>query len=124
MDLINLATGETVAPSFIKGKEIAALSSIGSPESFEKTLSDIGAKVVKSIQYPDHHYYTKDDFISILEQAEYNFIVTTEKDTTRFKKEFWNLEKIARINFFSLRIEMKIVKGEAEWLKKLKQLVL
>jgi tetraacyldisaccharide 4'-kinase len=124
LDLINLATGETVSPSFIKGKEIAALSSIGSPESFEKTLSDLGAKVVKSIQYPDHHYYTKDDFISILEQAEYNFIVTTEKDTTRFKKEFWNLEKIARINFFSLRIEMKIVKGEAEWLKKLKQLVL
>ncbi len=124
MDLINLATGETMTVSFLRNKEIAALSSIGSPESFEKTLEEIGAKVVKTIRYPDHHYYTRDDFIHILEQAEYNFIVTTEKDTTRFKKEFWNLEKIARINFFSLRIEMDIIKGEADWLKKLKQLVL
>lgn len=124
LDLINLATGEPIALSFLRNKEIAALSSIGAPESFEKTLVEIGAKVVKTIRYPDHHYYTKDDFIHILEQAEYNFIVTTEKDTTRFKKEFWNLEKIARINFFSLRIEMEIIKGEAEWLKKLKQLVL
>ncbi|MDD5492089.1 MAG: tetraacyldisaccharide 4'-kinase [bacterium] len=124
MDLINLATGETMALGFLRHKEIAALSSIGSPESFEKTLEETGAKVVRTIRYPDHHYYTRDDFIHILEEAEYNFIVTTEKDTTRFKKEFWNLEKIARINFFSLRIEMEIIKGEAEWLKKLKQLVI
>ncbi|MBI5555855.1 MAG: tetraacyldisaccharide 4'-kinase [Elusimicrobia bacterium] len=124
LDLINLATGETLAVSFLRHKEIAALSSIAAPESFEKTLAEIGAKVVKTIRYPDHHYYTKDDFIQILEQAEYNFIVTTEKDTTRFKKEFWNLEKIARVNFFSLRLEMEIIKGEAEWLKKLKQLIL
>jgi tetraacyldisaccharide 4'-kinase len=124
MDLINLATGETMPLSFLRHKEIAALSSIGSPESFEKTLEEIGAKVVRTIRYPDHHYYTRDDFIQILEEAEYNFIVTTEKDTTRFKKEFWNLEKIARINFFSLRIEMEIIKGEAEWLKKLKQLII
>ncbi len=124
IDLINLATGETMPLSFLRHKEIAALSSIGSPESFEKILEEVGAKVVKTIRYPDHHYYTRDNFIQILEEAEYNFIVTTEKDTTRFKKEFWNLEKIARINFFSLRIEMQIIKGEAEWLKKLKQLVI
>lgn len=124
VELINLATGEPMSIGFLRNKEIAALSSIGSPESFEKTLQDIGAKVVRTIRYPDHHYYTKEDFISILERADYNFIVTTEKDTTRFKKEFWNLEKIARINFFSLRVEMKIIKGEAEWLKKIKQLVI
>ncbi|MDD5259912.1 MAG: tetraacyldisaccharide 4'-kinase [bacterium] len=124
IDLINLATGETMPLGFLRHKEIAALSSIGSPESFEKVLEEIGAKVVKTIRYPDHHYYTRDNFIHILEEAEYSFIVTTEKDTTRFKKEFWNLEKIARINFFSLRIEMVIIKGEAEWLKKLKQLVI
>lgn len=124
VDLVNLATGEPLSLNFLKGKEIAALSSIGCPDSFEKTLEMLGAKVVRTIRFPDHHYYTKENFLQILEQAEFNFIVTTEKDTTRFKKEFWNLEKIARISFFSLRIEMEIVKGEAEWLKKLKQLAI
>lgn len=51
-------------------KKITAVSAIGNPASFEKTLEDISAQVAYSIRFPDHHEYTMAEMQkSIMDQA-------------------------------------------------------
>ncbi len=67
-------------------KNIIAFSGIGNPESFEKSLTNIGFKITKHLVYPDHHNYEFDDITKIIEYAVKNKIeniITTEKDAIK-----------------------------------------
>ena len=63
-------------------------SGIGSPKTFEKTLTINKINVVKSIVFPDHYQYTNDDIKKIKHLAKNlkTKILTTEKDFMRIKK--------------------------------------
>ena len=90
--------GEGIDVAEIRGRHIVAVSAIGNPASFEQTLSDLGAVIIESLRYPDHHDYTMLEMQDILEQAENmgaEAIVITEKDAVKIPAEViraqWNI---------------------------------
>ena len=63
-----------------------ALSSLGDPHSFERTVRDLGATEVLPARFPDHHPYSEReirDLAARVESEETRGIVTTEKDSAK-----------------------------------------
>jgi len=81
-----------------------AFSGIGNPESFLKTLKKSNIKIVKTLSFPDHYYYSNKDIAKIKTIAKdlKAKIVTTEKDYNR-------LNKLNSEGIDFLKIELKIV---------------
>jgi tetraacyldisaccharide 4'-kinase len=69
--------------SFLRGKRVLAFSGLGDNESFFGLLADAGARVVRTIAYPDHHKYTPRDMEKIAAIRGVDIIVTTEKDAVK-----------------------------------------
>ena len=84
--LLNLISREKLGLTAIRNQQIAVLSGIGNPQSFEQSLSSLGAKVCLRFNFPDHYYYDKDDLKKIEAQCiktRVETIVTTEKDAVK-----------------------------------------
>lgn len=118
---INLA-GEGVDVEKISGRKIMAVSAIGNPASFERTLRDLGAEIVESIRYPDHHEYTVKEMQDVLQQADAlgaESIVITEKDAVKIPAEFaktnWS------IPIFVICVEVKFQTGAKEFQDELRR---
>ena len=81
-----------------------AFSGLGNPDSFLKTLKKSNIKIVKTLNFPDHYYYSNKDIAKIKEVAKdlKAKIVTTEKDYNR-------LNKLNSEGIDFLKIELKIV---------------
>lgn len=91
---------------FIENKEVLALSSIAHPESFERTLKDLKAIIMKRLRYPDHYPYIKEDLKEIISKARGCLIITTQKDGVRLEP------LVEDESILLLRIELKITKGQ------------
>lgn len=79
---------ESFGAATIRDKRIVAFCGIGSPESFEHTLQQLGCTVTSLISFADHHAYTATDVEAILAQyreREAAAILTTEKDAMRLE---------------------------------------
>lgn len=66
-------------------RRVVALSSIGNPGAFERTLQRLGAIVVP-VRFPDHHPYRQQDLEAVQSLARQEgaaAVVTTEKDEIR-----------------------------------------
>lgn len=106
----------------MRGKRIMAVSAIGNPASFEQTLSDLGAVIIESLRYPDHHDYAMSEMTDIFQQAENagaEAIVITEKDAVKIPadvaREKWS------IPIYVICVEVNFQKGSeglADLLKK------
>ena len=90
--------GDGIDVSRIQGKRIMAVSAIGNPASFEQTLASLGAVIVESLRYPDHHDYTMSEMTGVFSQAErrdVEAIVITEKDAVKIPadvaRETWSV---------------------------------
>ncbi|MFH1784214.1 MAG: tetraacyldisaccharide 4'-kinase [bacterium] len=92
--------------SFLRGKDVALLYSIGNPLSFEKTLKSLGAKILNKFIFDDHYEYDAEDITGVIKEAGKTIIVTTEKDAVRIKHI---LPEGAQI--MVLLIEAEITKG-------------
>ncbi len=117
--LDNLRINASVDLDFIKGKDIAAFCSIGTPESFEKTLMNLGGNLSKNFPFIDHHIYTKDELESIVQycqKKQINTIVTTEKDAVKLT-DF--LDVFGGIYILCLRIEINITRGKDAFLERI-----
>ena len=80
------ADGETLPLDHIKGKNVVGFCGIADPTFFERTLTHLGAHVVRMRRFPDHYRYTSADLASINKDAGENnadAIVTTQKDMVR-----------------------------------------
>jgi len=107
--LKNIVTGETVPLNYLKDKHISVVSGIARPKSFEKSLEDLGATIVKAYSFTDHHRYSEDELKKIFKSASTDktkAIITTEKDAVRFPKDI----KYS-IPCFYLRVEIEILSG-------------
>ena len=62
---------------------VVALSSTAEPESFQRTLSDLGLSLASSLAFPDHHEYRKKDLARIERDANGRTVVTTTKDAVK-----------------------------------------
>lgn len=83
--LINSA-GETKTLSEVAGQRVFGFCGIGNPESFERTLRQLGSEVVGFQSFPDHHHFTTDDLTRIGERAKStnaDVLLTTHKDLVK-----------------------------------------
>lgn len=69
---------------------VIAFCGIGYPKKFLNTLSDLGKEIIRFVEYPDHHMYTKEDLKHLLGLSkEFSAkLVTTEKDLVKIPQGF------------------------------------
>ncbi|MBP9477798.1 MAG: tetraacyldisaccharide 4'-kinase [Sebaldella sp.] len=83
----------------IKGKDVLLFSSIANPENFKKSILKLEPKSVKEIKFSDHHIYSDIEIEEISREAvDYDFIITTEKDIVKIKKNIENM-LVLKISF-------------------------
>jgi tetraacyldisaccharide 4'-kinase len=95
--------------SCLRGARVGAFSGIATPESFERFLRGLGANLLYSRRFLDHHRFTRDELLHIGAQAAeagLDFVVTTEKDAVRIPAE-WTWP----VPVFYLRLEIEILSG-------------
>ena len=104
--------GEEISLDNLKGKKIFAFCGIGNPDAFFSTIKGLGANLIGSKVYNDHHHYTDDCLGDIYEQAQYlnsDLILTTQKDWTKIA----SLASIKNdMPFAYLAIELKFTDRE------------
>jgi tetraacyldisaccharide 4'-kinase len=84
---ISLPDWNTLPLDRMQGKRVLAFAGIGNPASFERTVSETGAAVVRCLGFRDHHPYGFRDVERIARaavQMGVHAVVTTEKDAVRF----------------------------------------
>lgn len=106
-------TGERRDLDILKGRRVAALSGIAQPESFENSLVKLGAELVYSKRFADHHRFTQQEILNAVNRGkkrQAEIIITTQKDAVRFPK-------IDRrdLPFYFMRVEIKIVAGAKDF---------
>ncbi|HTJ02330.1 MAG TPA: tetraacyldisaccharide 4'-kinase, partial [Methylovirgula sp.] len=71
----------------LAGKRVYAFAGIGRPEKFFATLAGIGAQLVGSRAFPDHHVFRRDEIVALQRAAKAcdARLVTTEKDFARLR---------------------------------------
>ena len=108
--LIDFKTGERQELGLLSGKRVLVLSSLGHPQSFERTLSKLGALLVEKVRFPDHHRYREAELREVEEKAlkkGVDFIITTEKDAVRIASR-----ERASVEMLYLTIKLRIIKGK------------
>jgi tetraacyldisaccharide 4'-kinase len=106
-------TGEQKGLDFLKGKRVASLSGIAQPESFEQSLVRLGADLVYSKRFADHHRFSQQEILNVINRSkkrQAQIILTTQKDAVRFPK-------IDRrdLPIFFMRVEIKILNGAQDF---------
>ena len=73
----------------VAGRDVIAFAGIGRPQKFFDTLAEAGANVVGMRAFADHHPYTADEVMALVEAATLReaIVVTTEKDAVRLPPE-------------------------------------
>jgi tetraacyldisaccharide 4'-kinase len=107
--LEDVFTGEQCGLDFLRGKKVASLSGIAQPEGFEQSLVKLGADLVYSKRFADHHRFTQQEILNVINRSKKRaaeIIITTQKDAVRFPK-------IDRrdLPVYFMRVEIKIVSG-------------
>jgi len=102
-------TGERHGLEVVRGRRVASLSGIAQPESFEQSLITLGASVVYSKRFADHHRFSQQEILNTINRGkkrQAEIIITTQKDAVRFPK-------IDRrdLPFYFMRVEIKILSG-------------
>jgi tetraacyldisaccharide 4'-kinase len=97
----------------LRGRRVAALSGIATPETFEQLLRDLGAEIRHNKRFLDHHRFTTEDlerFYARAEEAQAELIVMTEKDAVRLP-----LGVKAPAPVVYLRLEIEILSGDGDF---------
>lgn len=111
--LEDVFTGNRIGLDFFKGRKVSALSGIAQPESFEESLVQLGAELVYSRKFADHHRFTQLEVIKAINRSKKKLaeaIITTQKDAVRFPK-------IDRrdLPIYFMRVEIKILSGAEDF---------
>jgi tetraacyldisaccharide 4'-kinase len=111
--LEDVFTGEQHRLEMLTGRKVASLSGIAQPESFEKSLIKLGADLVYTKRFADHHRFTQQEILNALNRSkkrQASAIITTQKDAVRFPK-------IDRrdLPIFFMRVEIKIISGAKDF---------
>jgi tetraacyldisaccharide 4'-kinase len=73
--------------AWLQSAPVIAYAGIGNPERFFRLLADLGANLIGSKPFPDHHIFTQADAGALLAEAWSSGaqLVTTEKDLARLE---------------------------------------
>jgi tetraacyldisaccharide 4'-kinase len=115
LHLQNVLTGERLPLESLRDTYIGSLCGIAAPDSFEKGLRDLGARIELAKRYIDHHRYTDAELYSLINRCirrDLEMIVTTEKDAVRFPPLN---EAEVKVPIYFLRVEIEILSGHESW---------
>ncbi len=113
VDLQDLS-GTAIRLDRIRQARVALLSSIGDPDGFEHTMTQVGAIVASHDVFPDHHPYRLRDWqhaVGAAHAAGAEALVTTEKDLIRLQPLLGPPAERA-MPVWALRIRLRVVNGE------------
>lgn len=111
--LVNFANSEKYELSYLRDKKIACFSAIAAPESFERFLRELGAKLVLKKRFLDHHRFSTEELDKVFAQAKdlgAEFVVTTEKDSVRISTDYKT-----PLPFFYTKLEIEILSGSEDF---------
>jgi len=76
---------DALAAAPLIGREVVAFAGIARPEKFYATLRRVGAQIVMTRDFADHHPYTPREIEALIEEAARRnaILATTEKDLVR-----------------------------------------
>jgi tetraacyldisaccharide 4'-kinase len=76
---------DALAAAPLIGREVVAFAGIARPEKFYATLRRVGAQIVATRDFPDHHAYTPREIEALIEESRGRgaLLATTEKDLVR-----------------------------------------
>lgn len=106
-ELVECATGKSHVLSELMGVSVVAMSGLGCPESFEDSLTGLGA-LVFPLRFRDHHHYTTADWTTVsrmMSETGAKMLVTTYKDAVK-------LPPTPPVPVWVLRTELQIVSGQ------------
>jgi tetraacyldisaccharide 4'-kinase len=93
--------GSECEPRILASRPAAAFCGLGSPESFRRTLADLGIVPHLWRTFPDHHAYTRSDIDELRQWAAQlpsdGVVMTTQKDAVKLRvgelagRELWAL---------------------------------
>lgn len=93
--------------SILDRSKILTVSAIANPTPFYRMIHDWEGEIVDSMEFPDHHPYSTNDWQRINRAARnVDFIVTTEKDIIKLVRFPFAKEKL-----LALRVEMVVENG-------------
>lgn len=109
----NVFTGERVGLELLKGRRVATLSGIAQPESFEQGVTKLGAELVYTKRFADHHRFRQQEILNVINRAkkrQAELIITTQKDAVRFPK----LDR-RDLPMYFMRVEINIISGAKDF---------
>jgi len=105
VDLVGVVAGNL---DDLRGVGVVAVSGIGNPDGFLRTLVGLGANILKHLVFPDHTVYGENEVANItaaVKETGADFAVATEKDAVK-------LVDISGAGYIrALRVEMEIEGG-------------
>ncbi len=110
--LVN-SDGASESVEYLRERPVLGFCGIGNPESFRRTLTHLGARLLDFRTFPDHHPYHREDVFSLRETAASlpsdTLFVTTHKDLVKLR-----VPDLAGRPLWALRIEMALQNNQAE----------
>jgi tetraacyldisaccharide 4'-kinase len=109
LHLEEIFTHEIRPLSYLQDLRVGSISGIARPESFEGGLKKLGAELIYSRRYADHHRFSESEIAKMFERAKARgarAVITTEKDSVRFPR----LGK-RPLPIYFLRVEIEIIRG-------------
>jgi tetraacyldisaccharide 4'-kinase len=106
-------TGQRQPLSLVQGRRVAAVSGIAQPESFVQSLVKLGAHLVYSRPFADHHRFRQQEVLKVInrsKQKQAEVIITTQKDAVRFPK----LDR-RDLPIYFMRVEIQIISGAKDF---------
>jgi tetraacyldisaccharide 4'-kinase len=84
----------------LRGRKVLAFAGIGRPEKVFATLAELGAEIAGAVPFPDHHTYTPDEIMRLVETAQERqaVLVTTEKDLVRLPPDARPMVEALRVD--------------------------
>lgn len=119
----DLKIGTRFSIEFVRNAPSATLCGIARPDTFEKTLSGLGADIRAKYFFPDHHVFTAVEMLECCRDAVRKgaqAVITTQKDAQRLKKIVKETE--LGIDVLVLRIGIKMINGFEEFNDRLRAL--
>ncbi len=94
--------------SSLRGRAVVAVCGVARPSSFLFSLSSLGARIVETHVFPDHHPFDERDLERVFADARESnaLVLTTEKDAARLPPSCHGDVRV-------LRVEARVMDGEA-----------
>jgi tetraacyldisaccharide 4'-kinase len=99
-------------PLALEGRRVVAVSGLADPSGFHEMLERLGAEVIATLAFPDHHDYGPYDVENILDAARRaEMVITTAKDLV--KLEYFPLTGLP---LYALRVDLTMPQADADLL--------